>query len=146
MKKTKKEKGIFLSFILNRFVLLIVALSLLGLLSYSLYGNLKKKSSIQSEINEVKKDISALETKNADLDKLIKYLESDQYIEEQARLNLNYKKEGENVVIVKDGGESLKELTPRENIKNSYGVNLGSNLPATSQKGNAGKWLSYFFK
>ena len=65
------------------------------------------------------------------LEEMIKYLNSEQSVEAQARLNLNLKKPGETVVVIE------KE----ENKLSQEEVNLKHQAPES----NLLKWWQYFF-
>lgn len=67
-------------------------------------------------------EISALEKESADLDKLVAYLRSNEFVEEEAREKLNMKKVGEEVVMVPGkkqsdelAGEANKNMGVRKN-------------------------------
>jgi hypothetical protein len=86
-----------------------------------------------------------MEDKNNNLNKLIKFIGSDEFAEKQARLNLNYKKEGEEVVIIKDKDAPQNEKTDSESISiNSQNNDLAENNKSGVK--NLKKWLKYFIK
>jgi cell division protein FtsB len=122
-----KNRGLFSGpkFFVVMSIVLIIAISI------PLGKSLSKQRSADKEIAEVQKEIANIENKNQDLTKLVSYLGTDDFIEEQARLNLNLKKQGENVVVIKD----LASSTQTEDV----------NAAKTQQK-NMTKWKNYFFK
>ena len=90
-----------------------------------LFKNINKQYKVNQEIKDLQNEIIALEKNNQDLLKLINFLESDQFITEQARLKLNYKKEGEDVVVIKDKEDTANKMKifesgkrPEENLNN----------------------------
>lgn len=113
---------------------------LIILISIPLAEKLSKRYKINNEIKDLEKKISTIENKNNEFSNLIKYLESDEFIDEQARLKLNYKGPGENVYIIKGAGTSSSTDT----------VNQALNpVEITTEKKNPNnfvKWLAYFFK
>ncbi len=124
-----------------------IALSIIGLviilfISFPLAKNISKQYKINNEIKLLQEEISQLNGKNENLKNLISFLESDQFIDEEARKNLNFKKEGENVVIIKNN-ISTTAKNPNE-INSKYMINQ----PKKEQKkrlSNPEKWLKYFF-
>ena len=61
---------------------------------------------------------------------MIDYLNSDQSLEEEARLNLNLKKSGEQVIVIND-------------IENK--ATTTSSIVPSKNKNNLAKWRDYFF-
>jgi len=57
---------------------------------------------VDQEIGGLKGQIADLQTGNSKLNDLIKYFNSDAYVEEKAREDLGLKKQGENVVVIAD--------------------------------------------
>ncbi|KKR20423.1 MAG: Septum formation initiator [Parcubacteria group bacterium GW2011_GWE2_39_37] len=141
---TKNKNNFFLSFLFKQSVLTIIGVVLLIAISIPLAKNLSRRYRINNEISQLDKEIQEIEKKNTDLQKLIKYLESDQFAEEQARLNLGLKKEGESVAIVKNDLSVKKgELIQSEKqIFNIPGLEKSKPKPIS----NPQQWLNYFFK
>lgn len=96
-----------------------------------------QQSKIDKEISSLKAEIAAAEGKNSDLKKMIDYLESDAFLDEQARLNFNLKKNGEKIAVVKTGDGELSLFQPSS-----------SSDPKAEEKkrNNYQKWIDYFFK
>ncbi|KKQ59805.1 MAG: Septum formation initiator [Parcubacteria group bacterium GW2011_GWE2_38_18] len=141
----KNKNNFFLSFLFKQSVLTVIGLVLLVAISIPLAKNLSRRYRINNEISQLDKEIQEIEKKNTDLQKLIKYLESDQFAEEQARMNLGLKKEGESVAIVKNDPSVKKEeelLQPEKQIFNIPGLEKSKPKPAS----NPEQWLRYFFK
>ena len=86
---------------------------------------------MEKEIADVQQEINDFENNNQELKDMIAYLESDQSLEEQARLNLNLKKPGEQVLIIEDS--DLKKNEAQSNSQEKL-VN------------NFVKWWRYFFE
>lgn len=127
--------------------LTISGLIILVLISIPLYKNIKKQISINNEIGTLKNEIKNLEGKNTELKGLISYLNSDEFAEEQARLNLNYKKKGEQVLVIKNKGEEEEKPEGSENPSESiYGIKGLENKAAQGKKSNARKWVDYFLQ
>jgi len=87
---------------------------------------------VNQEIKNLEKKIEELQKSNAELGELEKYLQSDEFLEKEARLKLNLIKDGEKLVIIKrpEGESIIEEQKPEEQNKN---------IP------NILKWWEYFF-
>jgi len=72
-------------------------------------------------------------------------MQSDQFVEEKARLNLNYSQHGESVVVIKN--EDKKE-TAASGDKNEVNIALGAMTGLKNEKlsSNLQRWFKYFFK
>jgi len=110
--------------------LAIVGLVFLLLIAFPLARTYTQRRLVEAEINDVKKQITTFESNNQDMKDMITYLQSDQSLEEQARLNLNLKKPGEKVIVI----EQAKDATSTDDINKT-----------TTQENNFVKWWHYFF-
>ena len=128
-----RRRNFFSKIIYSQKFLALVGLGLIVLISFPLAKNVSKRYHLNKEIKELDKEITEFESKNKDLKGLITYLESEQFVEEKARLNLGLKKEGEKVAEIKDDVFATT-----------------TSLSAGSQ-GNSGiifnlrRWWNYFF-
>ena len=77
-----------------------VAVVLIGFFLISLIKIQPALTTTQKELNNLNKKIAEAERSASELERLKDYLQSDAYLERQARLKLNYKKQDENVVYV----------------------------------------------
>jgi cell division protein FtsB len=123
-------------------ILAFLGFILIIAISYPLSKSISKHYKINQEIRGLEQEIKNMEEKNNSLNKLIKFIGSDEYVDKQARLNLNYKKEGEEVVVIKNKEEIQTEkkdnsLKSPENINDQENSNNNSNIS---------KWLKYFIK
>lgn len=96
----KKKPNIFIRIFFNPKVFALGLLALLVAISIPISKNISKRYTIDQEIKDLEKEIEELEAGNRNLKKMIDYLESDQFAEEQARLKLGLKKPGEEVVVI----------------------------------------------
>src|SRR3972149_3023939 len=87
-------------------LLSLVGLAVIILISFPLAKNAVKQYRINKEINGLKEEIALSQNKGADLKNLIADLNSYQYIEEQARLNFNLKKPGEELIVITNNGSA----------------------------------------
>ncbi|PLX27979.1 hypothetical protein C0583_01960 [Candidatus Parcubacteria bacterium] len=67
----------------------LLGLLIIILIGIPLFSNIKKQFEVNDEKNKLEEEIAKLEGKNTELEGLIGYLNSDEFIEEQAKLNLN---------------------------------------------------------
>jgi cell division protein FtsL len=140
MQIAEKKEKFPRKYLFNEKILTFLLLLMIVLLSVPLYNNFHRRQKINREISDLEAEINQAENKNTELQKLIKYLESDQFVEEQARLNLNMKKPGESVTVVKDLPESAKDSGTQSNA---------SAIPGTggaAKTGFAAVWWNYFLK
>lgn len=110
--------------------LAIVGLVFLLLIILPLAKTYTQRRLVEQEIEGVQREISEFESSNKELKEMITYLESDQSLEEQARLNLNLKKPGEKVIVI----DYSKNATNTEDINKT-----------TAPGNNFEKWWDYFF-
>ncbi len=105
---------------------------ILVLISVPAIRNYAQERAVDLEINEARAEIEHYGNQNKELSQVINYLESDQAIEEKARLNLGLKKEGEKVAVIADKPQVSEESA--------------TNNQALQEKlSNPHKWLNYFF-
>lgn len=126
-KKTKQPKEwhrkIFDS---NIFTLFLVVLLILSFVKVTKELMIRKE--INEEIQKMEEQLATVEGKNADMEKLISYLNTDEYIEKQARLKLNLSKPGEKQVNITGGDEAADIFAQDDKTPNPI------------------KWFNYFFK
>lgn len=122
---------IYRLFTSQRFIA-IIGLIFLLLISLPLARTYSQKKVIEQELAELQANISQYENENSELQEMIQYLESDQSLESQARLNLNLKKPEETVVVI-------------ERIENKNSQTGPADLQAKDQRNNLEKWWEYFF-
>lgn len=96
VKNKEKQNLLFLK------ILSIIFLFFLIISIFPLIKNFSKQQAINSELEDLKKEIAQFERNNFDLQALIEYLQSEESLEEQARLNLNLKRQNEEVIVIED--------------------------------------------
>ncbi len=125
-----KPNNFFYRLVSSQRFLAIIGLVFLLLIIFPLAKTYTQKRMVENEIDGVKKEISDFEKTNQELKDMITYLESDQSLEEQARLNLNLKKPGEKVIVIEQ-----PKITASTSETNN----------ATEGENNLAKWWHYFF-
>lgn len=134
--KTKSNKNIFKKIIFSN-ILLFICLFLIVFFSSNLIRDYLNKKQLNKEIDKLQQKINDLTDKNDQLTNLIGYLKSPEYLEEEARIKLNKKKPGEEVIIVPNNIE-LDDTPTVLKINDNKMINnkLNNNLK---------KWWQYFF-
>jgi cell division protein FtsB len=131
-----KQRGILSNILKPKLWLSLALLALLIFLLSQLWTALGKKNDLDKEIASLKEEAAQAEAQNSQFKKMIDYLQSDQFAEEQAKLKLGLKKEGEQVAVV----------TGLDNASNTMATaTFGENTPApVSLANNWQNWLNYF--
>ncbi len=134
----KKNINFWQSLFFSRFFLTFIGLAIIILVSFPLARNIRQQRALNREIKRLKQEIAKVEKRNEGLDKLIAYLQSKQFAEEQARLHLGLKKPGEEVIVIKGVGSTT------QSADNIY------DLPALNEPQkkmpNWRRWWQYFFR
>ncbi len=125
-----KPQNFWYRFFSSQRFLAIIGLVFLVVIIFPLARTYSQRQLVEREIADVKKQIADYENQNAQLKELATYLQSEQSLEEQARLNLNMKKPGEGVVIIEEAKSNAVEISQASSFDNA------SNLQ---------KWWRYFF-
>ncbi|HAO81745.1 MAG: Septum formation initiator [Parcubacteria group bacterium GW2011_GWD2_43_10] len=118
----------FWSAVTSKFFLLtaIVALAAVG------YGVLKsavRRAEIEREIQALRTEITEHQSKSQELSQLIDYLNSEEYKEREARLQLGLQKPGENVVVIPNSADTTTE---------------SESQASNSSQANWRLWINYF--
>jgi cell division protein FtsB len=119
----------------------ILGILVIGMLAWPLFNNLFKQNELNKEVRDLEKEIEKLSGDNEKLSELLDFLGSDEFVEEQARLNLNYKKADEDVVVITSGEDA-------DGLQNSKNLNNSNNLASLGAVAgsNPGRWWQYFFR
>jgi len=136
----ERKNGFLIKIFYNKKFLAFLGLVIIILISVPLAKNISKRYEISREIRGLEEEIKEQEFKNNDLKKLINYLESDQFVEEQARLNLGLKKPGEGVAVIIDNQDTLNQAS------NSLTSNNGGGTANLGEINNLQRWWGYFLK
>lgn len=95
---------------------------------------------IKQEIRAMQADISSLNQKKIESMEILKYVMSNDFVEEKARTELNMKKPGEHVVIITNEAE-----VARGEAEGGGGIGEGGSQNASGQgTSNPLKWWYYF--
>lgn len=108
----KKEKTFFKRFFGSR-LFLVVALLIVIFVAFGYARAYYQNYRVKQEITALQEQVRGLEHKKLESMDILKYVTSDQYVEEKARSELNLKKPGEKVVVF----NTLVETTTNTAIK-----------------------------
>lgn len=109
------------------------------LVAVSFTKELMRSYQIRKEIERLREDILTLQGQNTQMTDFVEYLKTDAYFEEQARLKLGLKADGEKLLVLTDTPEivvSGKDAAPRSVAKSNA---------APSAATNPQRWFRYFF-
>ncbi|MEA1962823.1 MAG: septum formation initiator family protein [Patescibacteria group bacterium] len=139
----KIKKNLFKRIVFHKATISLVGFLVIIFISIPLAKNVNKNYNINKEVVKLEEEINRLKNKNSELGNMIDYLKSDQFIDEQAKLNLNYKKAGEELVVIKNKDEqAIKTSTEAKNIYNIQGFNKQI---IEKKITNPKRWGYYFF-
>jgi hypothetical protein len=117
------------------------AATLFLLVAVSFSKELMRSYQIKKEIERLQEDIASLHGKNKEMSDFVEYLKTDAYFEQQARLKLGLKAEGEKLLVLTDTPEVVE---PSDDP--SYRSPGTREQPqGVSQGSNPAKWFHYFF-
>ncbi|MCD4762078.1 septum formation initiator family protein [bacterium] len=141
----QRKKNYVNKIIFNQVTMAIIGFCVIVAVSIPLARNVSKQYKINREVHELQGEIAALEAKNDKLGDLIDYLDSNHFIDEQARINLGLRSEGEELVIIKE--KQSKETAINDKIEKSvYNIQGFDHEPQKKIKNNPQRWLEYFLK
>jgi len=90
-----------------------------------------KKYRINQDVKNLEAEIVNLNEESLELENIIQYLDSDQFVEEKARLSMGMRKPGESMVVITNLDKEI----------NGFNENNNNDL----DKNNFIKWYKYFF-
>lgn len=125
----ERQNKSFWAAVYNSNIFIAVLLIVLVLSILKVGKELARRHQINKEIQSLNQQLENAKLNKGKLDNLISYLQTDQYIEEQARLQLNLSKPGEKRIDLSEAEQSSNKV-----------MSTGDDLP------NWQKWFAYFFK
>lgn len=120
--------------------LLLVCVTVCVLVAVSFVKELLRSYRINQEIASLQSAIKDLEQHNKSTYDLVQYLKTETYVQEQARLKLGLKEEGEKVIVLQptqgatSAGQGDRSFFLNEVLRDSQ-----------EPKSNPARWLVYFF-
>lgn len=122
---------------------IILEVLVLGYFAFNLGQEMYKRHDISLDIKRLENEIGKLEKDKSDLNSLLSYVQTDAFVEQEAREKLNLAKAGESLVLVPESdsaGESKASGEPP--VPEAYSQ---SQTPVV-KKSNLAKWWQYFFE
>lgn len=123
--------------------LIVVNLFVVAFLGMSLGREVVRSRSITAEITTLQNEAESLVTRNIEISELKTAMQTESYIEREARLKLGLQKPGETVVVIQDdsnGENTLSGTDPTDPL----GYML-EEVDVDSAVANPTKWWYYFF-
>jgi len=133
MIKKNKNKIFFTGLFLTPYFFTLVCLVVIAVIIMPIYQNARQRFAVNVEITDLQKQIASLESSNNDLSKLETYLQSNQFAEKEARLDMGLKKPGEHVAVIENSDA------------NAAGPMTDGTGGTDEKKSNLMEWWNYFF-
>ena len=89
---------------------------------------------MDSQISQLQGQIDTLQSRNGQLNGLIDYFKTNDFVEQEARTKLNLRKPGEQIIIVPESASAK--------LNNQFALPKGFQITSGA---NPQKWLAYFF-
>ena len=107
-----------------------------------LIKNIRQVFGVKSEISQLEAEIKRLDKKNQEVSGLVDYLDSKEFLEEEARLKFDLRQPNEQIIVIKQPDSSTEAA---DNSANSV-----FDLPAPKKdkvaiSRNPNLWFKYFF-
>ncbi len=124
--------------------LIVVNLFVVVFLGMSLGREVVRSTSITSEISSLQEEADSLVARNIKISELKTAMQTESYIEREARLKLGLKKPGEKVVVIQDEASALKDIASGSNPSDPLGYVIQES-DTDGAVANPTKWWYYFF-
>lgn len=115
--------------IINSKIMILGLFFILVLISISLIKNVNKNKIISDKTLELDREIKKIEEENKNLEELIAYFSTPEFLDKEAREKLNMAKPGEKIIIIPQEDKNLASVDNKE----------------MSDKKNYVLWWDYFF-
>lgn len=124
--------------------LIIVNVIVVVLLSMSLGREVVRSRSIGSEIASLQAQADELAARNIEISEIKTAMQTESYIEREARLKLGLKKPGETVVVIQEP-DHVQEMALDGDVDASDPLGLVLEPDTPEQVANPARWWYYFF-
>ena len=136
-------RGTFFERLIRWRLLLVVNLLVIVFLGLALSREVVRSRSINAQIAQLQAQADELAAQNIDLSQLRTAMQTESYIEREARLKLGMKKPGETVVVVQEGTGADRRVGEIADARDPLDLVLdGQEKIAVA---NPMKWWYYFF-
>lgn len=141
-------------FLASKFLLVILSVILIAVLS-AFTRDFSQKHLVDAEVQELENEVEELKQQRDEYLSKINYYDSEDYLKQQAKKNLDLKEEGENVIVISD--EELEKYLVLEaelsNLQNLQNNDIEDNTSRKENNENQSKlekqfvvWWDYFNK
>lgn len=120
----------------------IAGVVVLALIAYPMWQKMEHKQAIEREVAALEAEAERIAAANKELEDMIEYLQGDAFAEREARLRLNMKKPGEQVVVVQ-GNEGV--VAGEQEVESVFRVRGLEKDPVQETVPNRMRWWQYFF-
>lgn len=123
--------------------ILLLELAILVYFGFNVGQEIYKRRGIEAQITKLENEIGKLEKDKNDISSLLSYVQTDAFVEQEAREKLNLAKAGESLVLVPNADN------PDALLNNpAPGGPQAADAPrrARTKKSNLVKWWQYFFE
>ncbi|MFZ5365232.1 MAG: FtsB family cell division protein [Patescibacteria group bacterium] len=122
---------------------LIYALGIILIIAFSVAGSKEyiKKHQLDKEIAELESEVASLQVEQEEFLQLLENYNSENFIEQEARVNFNYKRKGEQVVIIRS--DENKVYLNSNNVSGQE--NTSALADDVEKSSNPKLWWDYFF-
>lgn len=119
----------------------VVLLGLIILFLVNIIRSIYKNHNVKNEISQLETEVNELKNEKLNLQNRILYYQTDTYKELEARKHLNYKKIGENVVVLANAisSESKDMQDDVKHNSQTQSNSVDNSIP------NWQKWMKYIF-
>jgi cell division protein FtsB len=137
----KKQKS-FCQRIFYSQIVIFIGIIFIIIFSAGISKRMVRKHQIDKETEELKNEILKLEENSRELNKLLAFLDSNEFLEEEARIKMGLKKEGEQVAIINNSNR-IEAAAKEDYFQISSPKKQTTNNDLN--KSNLNKWFNYFF-
>ncbi|MBU0732159.1 septum formation initiator family protein, partial [Patescibacteria group bacterium] len=130
-KAPKSKRKFSLKAIFYSKIFIVLGIIILIPISISLVKEIIRKAEINNEIKVLEVEIAEIERQNAEMDDLLKTLNSSAFLEKEAKEKFGMQESGEKVVMIPSGPNEFGATTQAEDAVEEY-------VP------NPTKWKNYF--
>jgi cell division protein FtsB len=138
---TKKREGFAKVLGMRRF--LIVNLGLAVLIGWGCVGEYARNRNLKDEIESLRSQAAQMEERNAELHKMAEQFSGSSLLEREARLKLNLKKPGEEVVVVHNTSPAAR-VAEQQNREAAAHIAPSAVDESPSEDANFTKWINHF--
>lgn len=122
---------------------LVLEMAILSYFAFNVGQEMYKRRGIEAEINRLEAEIGKLAKNKNDLNSLLSYVQTDVFVEQEAREKLNLAKAGESLVLVPNADTADTAAGANEPAAPTALNQIANPKPKPS---NLAKWWQYFFE